>query len=52
MRRCTKSSNIKKSTNLITPLKIYTAPECSGCEYVNKNTGDCKYVPNIFNFND
>ena len=56
-------------------MKIYTAPGCSGCdyvkklckkkgiefqafnrkdhsEYVNKNTGNCNFVPNIFNFHN
>ena len=63
---------IKKSTNLLQPLTIYTAEGCPACadiiklcvkkgikykafdrrqysEYVNKNTGNCRYVPNIFN---
>ena len=63
---------VKKSTQLTTPLKIYTSPGCPACtsvkelckkkglkftcynrryhsEYVKRKTGNCRYVPNVFN---
>jgi glutaredoxin len=67
-------NDVKKSTDIIQPLSIYTKEGCPACsdvkklcdkngikyksydrreysDYVNKNTGNCRYVPNIFNAN-